>query len=246
MGDKNKQVELHRDITGSIKSGEYFKDAQDWYALRFVYPTVQRGFFLLLTVVSVVTAFIAFKVFLSLLPLTTQIPLVVEVGDKATQYSVLRPIGTQTEDPNESLIKYLARHYIEIRESYDFDLLQRNLEFVKLYSNDEAYGVYSRYLNPDDNPDSPVLRFRKHTTREASVGTVQIARRSLLRRVQPGVHRVLVEFETTEQGIKGVKKSYWTAKVDLRFPDVIYYKDEERFSPLEFEVTNYEVSPAKS
>jgi type IV secretion system protein VirB8 len=232
---------LQKDITESIKSGEYFKDAREWYILKYVYPVTQRAFLIFITGLSVIFAIVAIKIFLTFLPLVEVVPIAVDVKSKVDQYVRLKPIGKSKEDPNESLIKYLVMRYIEARESYDYKAQKEGykLKYLKDFSSRTVFNEYKSEIS-FDNAESPILLYKKHTRRIIEPLEVNVLNKKL--KIETGIQKVTAKFRAYEVGRKGIKSSLWLAKMKIEYETAEYSREVKKFSPLHFKINFYEVS----
>lgn len=239
--------ELARDITESIKSGEYFTDARDWYSRKYIHLISQRSFLIVITVISVLMAVVAIRVLMMFLPLVQVVPIAIEIESKVTEQPKLVPLGQKSyisnnfKDSNEPLIKYLVVRYIEARENYDYDSLVAGdkLKYLKDFSSREVFDKYKQSI-AIDNPESPIIRYKKYSRRviePLDATLIQVGKK-----IESGVQKVAVRFRSIEVGPQGVKKSLWIAKVEAEYTVVTYSKEIKKFSPLDFKVIHYEVS----
>lgn len=234
--------ELYQNIAPTVKNGEYFKDSLDWYYDKFVSPTTHRSFFIFITTISVFIVTVSISVLLSFLPLVSVEPLAVDVQDKSKFYAQLRYIGEVGVKPQTSVINYLATHYVKLRESYDYTKIQRDLDFVEKYSNEFVFKDYVKFMRPESNSKSPVLRYRNHTARNIKPIEVALLPRKENDKLGSGQHRVAVKFEATEKGSLKTKKDIYLANMVIRFTDVKFFKDKKEFTPIDFQVKKYKVT----
>lgn len=231
---------LHKDITDSIKGGQYFKDALDWYALKYIHPITQRIFLIIITTVSVVMAIVSVNVFFTFLPLVEVVPIVVDVENKARQQTNLKYIGKQEVDSDISLLKYITERYIEARENYIYkDVRDGNkLKYLKESSSRNEFDKYKDYIS-FENPESPILRYKKNAKRIVQVLEVDLQTEA--GQIKSGKQTITAKFRANEITSSGIKKSVWLAKMDVDYQKVEFAKDVNKFSPLVFKVDNYEV-----
>lgn len=236
---ENSTANVYEEITAQVKSGEYFKDALDWYTIKFVQPVTHRSFLMLVTVVSVMTMIASFTILTSVLPIVEVLPIVVPNKSMANSRFELIKIGSQEEDPNLSVIKYLAGKYIQLREDYEFTQLEVDLEYMKKFSTPDEYERYVAFMKPD-RADSMILRYRNHTKRAIELKEVVVLPRSPDSQLPPNQHRVAAYFVAKEKGAGAGEDTLWKASLDVRFTDVVFYKDTRKFAPMDFMVARYD------
>jgi type IV secretory pathway component VirB8 len=239
------QPSIYEEITATIRSGQYFKDAIDWYTIKYIQPVTHRSFFLLVTTFSVFFSLAALRILSSILPIVETLPIVVENESMVDDYLHLKKLGNELEDPNVSVIRYLTGKYITVRETYEFDKIQSTLAFLKAFSSPEEYQKHVNYMKPE-SPESPILKYRNHTKRIATLSKeggkdmVTIIKDPNLR-LPPNMHRLVAVFTAKETGPVASSTTAWKVSLDVRFSDVVFYKDKEAFSPMDFMVTRYEL-----
>lgn len=157
-----------------IKSGQYYKDAVDWYNIIYIYPHVQRAFFLTITILSVIVSVGGVWSVYTFLPIVAEVPLAVEVEDKSEMYSTIRSLGNkQVPYQDYYVMEYLLTEYIISRESYKYEEVQKNLNFVKTFSTPEIYDYFNNYFNIR-NPQSPILRYKQNGVVRVNVSSVSV------------------------------------------------------------------------
>lgn len=239
--------EIDKNITESIKSGEYFKDAREWYSLRYVHPNSHRSFLIMITIASVVMAIISINIFFTFLPLKEVVPIAIELPSKVDQFARLRKIGRQNEDPNESLIKYLIVRYIEAYENYDYEAITKGhkLRYLKESSSRNVFDKYKNFISTE-NPRSPVLRYKRYTKRIIEPVNINIIKKldenGIPKKIEDGIQKITVKFRAHEYGPNAGDTTTWLAKIELDYSTVQYSREIKKFSPLNFKVKYYEVS----
>lgn len=243
---------LNREIAEKVRSGEYFKEAWDWYALKYILPVSQRTFFIFVTLLSVVITFFAFHVFTSFLPIVTKVPIVVGNPSMADDYAHLYPLPVPEDtDPNLPVIEYLVRGYVTRWEEYDFD----NIDNRKAYLNNFSAAPLKEEIEKRydiRNLNSPVLKFRDHTERSIRITSYALEKseafavennseKDMLAVNIP--YRAVVEFESEEKNVLGTTTKKWMAEVKFTMSPVYFDKEKNTFRPLDFLVSSYRVSP---
>lgn len=242
---ENTSAGVYEEITAQIKNGQYFKDAIDWYTIKFVQPVTHRSFFILVTTVSVITVLLSLSILFSVLPTIEVLPIVMPNKSMADYRFQLRQIGKAEEDPNISVIKYVAGKYIQLREDYEFSHLEVDLDYVKRFSTEEEYARYVNFMKPD-RADSMILKYRNHTKRIIELKEVVVLPRTADSRLPPNQHRIAAYFIAKEKGPTAGENTLWKASLDVRFSDVVFYKDTQKFAPMDFMVARYEAQQVEA
>lgn len=236
-----------KDIAASIESGDYFKDAREWYHKKYSFPFIERSYLVLLTTVSITISFIAISVLIDFLPLKTKVPVIVGIEDGVSEYAHLKRLRDPEKDvdSNIALTKSLISGFIDAYESYNYEdnfhKLKRNKKYISQFASDGVFDNYKRYISTR-NPNSMTLRYRKHTKRDIEVlkDTFELEKDKNSEK-----YTAFVNFMSYESNVKGIRKSKWQAKIDFHFSDVKYNRKEKKFLPLDFAITNYNASETR-
>ncbi len=240
------------EIAEKIRSGIYYKEAWDWYALKYIYPVSQRTFFIFISVAAMFVTISSLVILYNFYPLKVRVPVVVTVGDMTQDYAQLTKITIpENTDPTPPVMEYLVRRYVEKIESYNFRQIDRQLTFLKQFTTPVLMKeIEKRY--DTRNLDSLVLLYRDHTTRTVQVTNYTVAvgegfdlakaqQKDIVLKDVP--YRAIVDFESEEVNLLGTTPRKWRAALDITMSPVIYDRAAQKFQPLDFRVTSYSVSP---
>lgn len=262
--------EYYKEIAEKIDSGEYFKDAKEWYLRKYISPYIEQTFLLFLTIASIAISFVGINVLYNFFPLAKKVPIIVKIDDESDVYPRISHLAKKDEkNSNEILIKWILTKFIKSYEIYDprnnFQSMEVvNKRFLQIFSSKNLQKKYYDYaLNPN-NPRGMKLKYRINA------------------RKQVGVHHRSFKIMTKDDKSANVKKTlfdifrnqgdekgkyytaevdfdtylYWKgqaegtterfrAKFDFYFAGVKFDKDKKNFSKLKLQVINYEKVPYK-
>ncbi|XVN42564.1 MAG: VirB8/TrbF family protein [Candidatus Rickettsia vulgarisii] len=153
-----------------IKSGEYFTDARSWYNSTYMYPLIQRSVVLLLTVIILVLFIVLAITTNNLLPIDRQVRYA--IAAKSLKNATIIPADHISKDPISSIADIMIKNYVIHRESYDYDLLAPQFNFVQNNSTRIIFIQFANYMNID-NPLSPVMRYQRNLRRSVNVVLVK-------------------------------------------------------------------------
>lgn len=243
---------LNREIADKVRSGDYFKEAWDWYALKYILPVSQRTFFIFVTLLSLAVTFFSIQVFTSFLPIVTKVPIVVGNPAMSDYYAHLYPLPVAEDtDPNLPVIEYLTRNYVTRWEEYTYDSIENRKNYLLNFSDAALKSeIEKRY--DIRNLNSPVLKFRDHTTRSIRITSYSLEKseafavennddKDMLAVNIP--YRAVLEFESEEKNVLGTTTKKWMAEVKFTMSPVYFDKEKNAFRPLDFHVTSYRTSP---
>lgn len=242
------------EIAEKIRSGAYYKEAWDWYALKYIYPVSQRTFFIFVSIIAISITLSSMVLLYNFYPLKIHVPVVVNVGDMTLDFAKLLPVQVpEKTDPTLPVVEYLVKKYVEKMESYDFKRIDRQLKFLQQFSTP---GILQEIEQRYDtrNLDSLVLRYRDHTTRTITITAshVEVGEGfDLAKAAQSDIvmldvpYRATVNFESEEVNLLGTTTRKWQTVIDCTMSPVAFDKTTQKFQKLDFQVQSYSVSPVQ-
>ena len=240
MKDKNVNTESYSDY---IKSGQYFKDARQWYAALFIAPFVQRSWlFVLATFIGLFFIMGIYNV-MHILPLEDKVPYILEVDDSLTQSATIEPLSSKDEDAWVSVAMHLVKDYVSVRESYRFSefrdkKLEQRKQRIRKSSSKNVYQEYASLLN-DSNPRSPIRLYRNEAVRNVEFDKVSFTR------LDETSAKVDVQFTATVNELKTNKETSSKWKAELYFQLPVIDPEAQKGVTLSFLVTSYKVTPVQ-
>ena len=242
------------EIAEKVRTGNYYKEAWDWYALKYIYPVSQRTLFIFITIAALLVTLSAIVILYNFYPLKVRVPIAVNVPDMTLDYAQLvRMQVPEKGDATLPVIEYLIRNYVQRIESYDFKHIDRQLKFLKQFSSPQLMQeIEKRY--DTRNLDSLILKYRDHTTRSIRITQFHVdvaegfdlakaAQKDIVLENVP--YHATVDFESEEVNLLGVSPHKWQAIIDCTMSPVVLDKTTKTFKKLDFQVNNYSVSPVQ-
>lgn len=243
---------FNAEIAEKIRGGSYYKEAWDWYALKYIYPVSQRTLFIFITLAALLVMFSTAVILYNFYPLKTYVPVVVDIENKVLDYSRLQQLKVpEKTDPTLPVMEYMVRSYVEQLERYQFDEIDAQLKFLQQFSNPGLFAEISKRYDTF-NLDSLILKYRDHTTRTVRITGYQLEmpegfdlakekEKDIVTRNIP--YRAMVDFETQETNLLGVTARRWQASLSFNMSPVVLEKATKSFLPLDFQVNSYTVRP---
>lgn len=227
----NEQVKI------AIQKGEFYQDAKEWYLSRFVQPLSLRAQVGLLSImILIATAISVYTIQRSFV--STAIPFAIWAKDEVKLYPKLKKLASRTEPLEISVARYFVSKYVYLRESYNYvDFLDENKEayLVKLQalSSRRSFKEYMSFMNPDDNPESPVVLYKNQIRRSIDIESVSF------NKVEGYLDSATVVFKATEKSKDSIKTSRFKADVHFMISNIanVAAKKER----LMFFVTSYQI-----
>jgi type IV secretion system protein VirB8 len=229
--------QVNKNIQRYVDSGDYFKDAKEWYASKFLLPFSLRSYALLFFI----TILFATYIMVELMKADSEVknmPFPMYAYDSVNYFPHIKPLTEVKEPINNSVARYMASKYVLFRESYNYNDTQgENKEIsekrIQALSSRRMYKEFIDYMNPDENPDSPLIKYKSQVKRIIEVKSVELFGQYDL------PERASVTFDAIEKSRSGIDSTTtWQADIDFTMLD-LEKKDENGQSKLSFTVTNY-------
>ena len=215
-------------IAEKVRTGEYFREARTMYDVTVNDPMSERYIYIFVTFVSMLVLMIAYGAMNALYPLQSTIPLTYLTNDIIEDIPhVQRLQGSKSENSSEALLRFLVKHYIVIREEYNINTFDRDVNGVKSQSSDNVYREFQQFIDPG-NPESPIKVYQRHSIRKINILST--------RRTDNGME---VLFEALVDSRTDVKKSHWRVNMTFEFSGIELDEKTGTFKPMNFVVTEY-------
>jgi type IV secretory pathway component VirB8 len=166
------------DIKAMVKDGSYFKDALAWYSSKYIFPFTQRASMLLLAGILVVGVLISVDAAKANFG-STKIPFPIFAKDQVNFFSEIKPLAYKKEPIEISIARYFIEKYVVLREEYNYlDFSSENkditMDKIRALSSQQVYRGYYDYINPDENADSPIIKYKNQTARLIKIDNITI------------------------------------------------------------------------
>lgn len=152
-------------LSERIESGQYFKDAMNWYHSKFTNVQTQFSLMLIVAIIAFLAFIITFSGLVAFLPITEKKLFVVYQSITPDTRLTLQTLSHPGDNPHLQLGKYYISEYVKSREEYSPARNDRNLNFVSLMSDDATLQDYLNYTS-NTNPESPVIIYANRGTRD--------------------------------------------------------------------------------
>lgn len=160
----------------SFVESHYFERAKSWYSIRFFYGYTQLFYMLVTTSIIGLSGYIIGDLLLEHYHIKS-IPFAIYFDDEVNYYPKITSISDNKLNTNMAISRYLLTRYVVIRESYSNKLLKEEewtkmLEQIKAISSRKIFNNFVNYMDTDQNPDSPILKYRLNTERIINIISV--------------------------------------------------------------------------
>ena len=220
-------------IAESVRSGQYFEDAKDWYATSYIGPISERTFFLVIAVLAGIVGFCSFISLTALLPLVPKPAIVLSARDSSGEYVPrLIRLREQKGDPVEAIERFFVLQYLEAREGYVARNFSKSAAFVRAQSTGDVYAQYYAQQQ-ENNPQSFVKIFGSEGTQFVAVNSLDIDHEDAPQSAvgagsspTAALHVAKLRFTTESALGNQSSKSQWTATLKYNYT-MFAVKDEK-------------------
>lgn len=232
------------EIARKVRDGSYFKDAQNWYSGKYLYPVAERAMMFLFASATIFALIPIATLVKTSVQSDNSVPVPIIVEDSTSHQAIISPLAKNGETAQEAVAKYLISDYVKARENYSYNVMGNNDErrmLIKKIKSSSAKSVLDEYNNymSEANPYSPLVKYKDHTKRVIDIVSVQFIDKDKA----SGKAKVL--FKATEISNDGTEqKSMWEALIHFRIPDV--YTIAKTGAPLRFIAGYYRTKPLES
>lgn len=188
----------------------------------------------LVTSVAIFLLIISWIILVIILPLKEVTPYVIQVNEKTGIPDVITVVDSEQLQANEALDKYFVNSYIQIRESYTYQTIQKTYIETQLYSSENVKNEYLAQMNRADSPDQVM-----------KTGTISVKVNSI---ILEDIENVDVKMATAR-----IVKTYTTERNEVYQRNFIIkmayeYEPAQKLelsfrleNPLGFSVTSYQI-----
>jgi type IV secretory pathway component VirB8 len=173
--------EASRSIARSIKNGQYFVDARNWYSVYCLYPKIERSFYFLLLSALVVILFIAFSFYTVLSNNVENMTFVTYPENTIKQETKIFNLDRKT-DPKIAVLKYLVENYTVTWEKYDYNTISDQVNFIVNNSSEDLGQFFSEFMSIN-NTNSPLFFYQQSQIREIKIITSEIDDRKKIAKI---------------------------------------------------------------
>lgn len=178
-----------QNIRDAVESGDFFKEAFEWYFARYVRPLCDRTILIICAIIAIFVLNSLYTMFKNTFPLVVSKPIFTSGHDQSLYFpkiTKLRPkAGEKGYDADlktvdDSVIKYLISNYIKDREGYDFskgeiEEVNNKINRIKNLSSDQEFGKFYGFMG-EENPESPINYFGRKIKKIITIDSVKFTR----------------------------------------------------------------------
>lgn len=228
--------QVNKNIQRYVDSAGYFTDVKEWYAYKYLLPYTLRSYIILILLGVIISFYIMYQLVKQDAELK-YVPFPMYAYDTVRYFPNIKPLSDVKEPINISVARYMASQYVKFRESYQYsdfegENMQNSLSRIKTLSSLKIYRDFADYVDPEENPDSPIIKYKDKTRRVIEIKSVELFGQYDL------PERAKVVFEAIEKSKTSQDTTTWMAEINFKMLD-LEKKDENGRSNLSFTVISY-------
>lgn len=234
MKYKEPSPEEYLHIAEKVRSGEYFREAKRMYDVSVNNPMAERYFYVFITTIALLIFFTAFYAMQSLYPLSRTVPFIYALNDVLEDMPSIAPLKSHYSQSNdEAVLFFRAKVFVDHFENYDINRLERNYSGVEHDASPEVFARYQLLLQRS-NPESPVLKYQRHSTRSVNILSV----------TKPDEEKNVLEvvFQAVVRRGADVSATLHKAVMEYDYSGVEFDPKTDTVAPVIFKVTSYKSS----
>jgi type IV secretory pathway component VirB8 len=214
----------------------YYDEALDWFFFKYVNINIYVRYTLVVTIIFILAAFITYKT----AKFDYQVknyPFPIYFDNEVEYYPKIQSTGIKNENINLSIARYLIINYLKTREEFDSnslnpEKLNERLNYINNVSSLKVFQKYFKFINIDNNPESPLLKYRYKNSRIIVINDVEFLKNVNVpsyAKVSYKVRSLIDDKETSEEKVAEI--NFFMSEINKRFID--------SKESINFLITNY-------
>lgn len=248
QNEKINDLNLVKEI---YEEGNYFKDAFDWYSLKFYGLYVERFLFFILFIFSIIIITIAGTTLKNLFPIKEQFPVMVKQTKLMFMPTIqkLRPEKLNYNN-NQSLGRYLAIYYLRELMDHNYinsnmDALNEKLDRIKLYSSKDAFEKAKKIVNIKFTE-----LFNKNVSQKTIIKTfkfIENNKDSFSKAVKKdkSIYTAEMDYFVETNSEKGLTYGHQKILLTFKFNEINYNNRTKQFDKIVFTVVDFDIKTLK-
>lgn len=236
-----------------IEDKTYFKDALNWYFVKYLSPVSERSILICLGLVSLFSGFVIYLIIKSMFPLVESVPVVLQERDSSKYAPIVRELNAKKDrldNINEAVARHLVNEYVRERESFDYsegsiEVYNKKLLIIQNNSSASVLKDFKELMDVN-NENSPLKYFGRNVTRDVDVINFEYVRKKKGSFLDNLKTAFLFKKASNEAVVtlKLVTRTLGKTIVRVRRVKVSFYfngieKKDGEFSSIKFFVTEY-------
>jgi type IV secretory pathway component VirB8 len=155
----------------------HYKNSIDWYFTKYLTYHVYSRYLFVTFLIFVVASFLIYKT-ASLSISIKQYPFPIFFEDGMKYFAHINPLKVEGDNINQSFARYILKAFLKRIEDFDKQSikpqnLENRLNFIKNLSSLKVFQEYFSVISIDENPNSPLLKYRYSNTRNIEIQKVE-------------------------------------------------------------------------
>lgn len=150
----NEKIKYSQVVSAVVEDNSYFKDALDWYCIKYLSIAAERTYFILLSVMSFFIILFLYFTIKNILPLKESFPILIKRDNTVDYYTKISPIKPENikYTSNEAILRFLLIKYTRELFTHNYkngsmEDLNTKLTKIKNYSSNDVYQKFRNDFN---------------------------------------------------------------------------------------------------
>ncbi|MFK7761417.1 MAG: hypothetical protein AB8B46_04855 [Candidatus Midichloriaceae bacterium] len=220
----------------ALSNTGYYEEALDWFFFKYVNVNIYVRYTLIVTIIFILAAFVTYKT-AKFNKQSKNYPFPIYFDNAVEYYPKIQSTGIKNENINLSIARYLITNYLKKREEFDSnslnpEKLNERLNYINNVSSLIVFQKYFKFINIDNNPESPLLKYRYKNSRIIEIDNVEFLKNVNVpsyAKVSYRVRSLIDNKETSEEKVAEI--DFFMSEINKRFID--------SKKSINFLITNY-------
>ena len=208
-----------------VLDSDFYQKSLEWFLYKYVNVNITLRLLLIIVLVFFTAAILILNT-ANITKESQRYPFPIYFDNEVKYYPKIQSIGKKGENINLSAAKYLIIHYLKMREEFDAstlipEKLNEKLNYINNVSSLKAFQKYFKFIDIDNNPESPLLKYRYKNSRIIVVDDVIFPKDVIVpsyAKVNYRVYSLIDEQKSVEK--KTAEITFFMSEINKKFIDL--------------------------
>lgn len=221
-----------------LLDNDFYQRSLGWFLYKYVNVNMTVRLLIIVVVIFCVASILIINT-ANISKESQRYPFPIYFDNEVEYYPKIQSIGKKSENINLAIAKHLIINYLKMREEFDEnslipEKLDEKLNYINNVSSLKVFQKYFKFINIDDNADSPLLKYRYKNSRIIVIDKVMFLKDVTVpsyAKVYYKIHSLIDKKENVENKtaeitffMSEINKKFIDSKQDLNFL-ITDYKD---------------------
>ena len=207
-----------------VLNKDYYDKALNWFFFKYVNINIYVRYTLIVAVILSIATLMIYKTATFNMDVR-RYPFPIYFDNEVEYYPKIQSTGIKNENINLSIARYLIINYIKTREEFDSNSLDpgklnERLNYINNISSLIVVQEYFKFINIDDNPESPLLKYRYKNSRIIEISNVEFLKKVTV----PSYAKVSYRIRSLINGKEAIEEkvaeiNFFMSEINKKFMD---------------------------